>query len=88
MSSKAPSFAETVKTNKSSRSRRAKSRKSGGTFGPATDCTTDSTSVFTFNLEDDSDYDQEERRLMPIFMSKPHLKKGNSHKALKFLGLA
>ncbi|KAM0275001.1 hypothetical protein ACHAQH_007649 [Verticillium albo-atrum] len=88
MSSKAPSLTETVKTIRSTRSRRSKSRKSGGTFGPAADRLADAVSLLTVNFEDDSDYDQEERRLMPIFMPKPHTRKGNNRKALKFLGLA
>lgn len=37
---------------------------------------------------DGSELDVEERRLMPMFDEPPRPRKGNSHKALKFLGLA
>lgn len=46
-------------------------------------------SFVTFDPAEDSDYDMEERRLMPMFMQKPSRKsRPNSRKALKFLGLA
>lgn len=48
----------------------------------------DAVSMYTFNPADDSDYDMEEMRLMPIFLQKPTRQKGSSSKALKFLGLA
>ena len=47
----------------------------------------DAVSVYTFDPRDDSDYDEEERRLMPMFMQKRKPRKGNSKKALQFLGL-
>lgn len=47
----------------------------------------DALSVFTFDPRDDSDYDEEERRLMPMFLQKRKPRKGNSKKALQFLGL-
>ncbi|KEY69549.1 hypothetical protein S7711_02084 [Stachybotrys chartarum IBT 7711] len=46
----------------------------------------DEPSVFAFDPAEDSDYDVEERRLLPVYMQKPP--RGNSRKALKFLGLA
>jgi len=43
----------------------------------------------TYDPAGDSDYDEEERRLMPIFIQKrSQVQKPNSRKALKFLGLA
>ena len=42
----------------------------------------------TYDPNDDSDLDIEERRLMPLFMRKPTATKPNSRKALKFLGLS
>lgn len=33
-------------------------------------------------------YDAEERRLMPMYMRQNEMRKGNSRKALKWLGLA
>jgi hypothetical protein len=85
-SSKAPSLAETVKTNKSGKSRKGgKSRKSPGKAGTPGN---DGESTLDLDFADDSDYDMEERRLMPMFMRKPVVRKGNSRKALKFLGLA
>jgi len=74
---KAPSIASTVKTGRSGRSRVSKMRRG-----------TDAQSVRTFDWGDDSDYDNEERRLMPMFMRKPPGRKGDTRKALKFLGLA
>ncbi|KAI9158670.1 hypothetical protein HJFPF1_06668 [Paramyrothecium foliicola] len=48
----------------------------------------DHASAYTFDLNTDQDLDMEERRLMPMYMHKPKPSKGNSSKALKFLGLA
>ena len=45
-------------------------------------------SMYTFDPTEDSDYDVEEKRLMPLFLQKPKKRKGDSRKALKFLGLA
>lgn len=78
---KAPSVAGSIKTVKSARIRRPGTSKSSKVGG-------DTASVYTFNPEEESDYDMEERRLMPIFVKRPQAKKGNSRKALKFLGLA
>ncbi|KAL0940898.1 gastric mucin-like protein [Colletotrichum truncatum] len=50
----------------------------------------DGASILTADVDYESDVDLEERRLMPLFMKKAaqtHTK-GNSRKALKFLGLA
>ncbi|KHN99224.1 uncharacterized protein MAM_02922 [Metarhizium album ARSEF 1941] len=41
-----------------------------------------------YNFDGDSDEDMDERRLMPVFMQKHLVRKPNSRKALKFLGLA
>ncbi|KAK2001881.1 hypothetical protein LX36DRAFT_569414 [Colletotrichum falcatum] len=48
----------------------------------------DDGSIMTVDMEFESDLDLEERRLMPMFLKKNHIRKGNSRKALKFLGLA
>lgn len=46
-------------------------------------------SIMSYDPTEDSDYDIEERRLMPIFLQKSSKQpKPNSRKALKFLGLA
>ncbi|KAI3398129.1 hypothetical protein diail_9751 [Diaporthe ilicicola] len=39
-------------------------------------------------VEDGEFYDEEEKRLMPMYMRQSELRKGNSRKALKWLGLA
>lgn len=81
--SRPPSVAETVKTFKSART--ARSRKSRRR-PPTAD---GGESIMTYDPAEDSDYDFEERRLMPIFMQKSSRRpKPNSRKALKFLGLA
>ncbi|PHH83383.1 hypothetical protein CDD82_1612 [Ophiocordyceps australis] len=49
---------------------------------------TDTSSMTTYDSADESDVDQEERRLMPLFLPRAKMLKPNSHKALKFLGLA
>lgn len=55
---------------------------------PGTSATTD-TSLFDYDPSNDSDYDPEERRLMPLFGHRARAaRKSNSHKALKWLGLA
>ncbi|CAN8103981.1 unnamed protein product [Discula destructiva] len=49
----------------------------------------DAETAYAVNAVDDGDfYDSEERRLMPMYMRKNELRKGNSRKALKWLGLA
>ncbi|GJC82537.1 hypothetical protein ColLi_05375 [Colletotrichum liriopes] len=48
----------------------------------------DDGSIMTVDMEFESDLDLEERRLMPMFLKKNNTRKGNSRKALKFLGLA
>ncbi|KAK1968790.1 hypothetical protein LY78DRAFT_736326 [Colletotrichum sublineola] len=64
--------------------RRLKSRK-----GDKKSLLGDDGSIMTVDMEFESDLDLEERRLMPMFLKKKsHLRKGNSRKALKFLGLA
>ncbi|KAJ4190855.1 hypothetical protein NW755_005066 [Fusarium falciforme] len=81
LSSRAPSIAETVKTIKSVKSKlsRGKSRRKPSN--------SDAQSILTVYL-DDSDWDQEDRRIMPILSKKPDMRRGNSRKALKMLGLA
>ncbi|KAF4468451.1 gastric mucin [Fusarium albosuccineum] len=81
MSTRTPSIAETVKTAKSVKSKlsRARSRQKPSAA--------DAQSILTMYV-DDSDWDQEDRRIMPILSKKPEVGKGNSRKALKFLGLA
>jgi len=64
--------------------RRLKSRR-GGDSRPGLG---DDGSIMTVDMEFESDLDLEERRLMPMFLKKNHMRKGNSRKALKFLGLA
>ncbi|PHH62752.1 hypothetical protein CDD81_6740 [Ophiocordyceps australis] len=49
---------------------------------------TDVSSTTTCDLAEESDFDQEERRLMPLFLPKEKTLKPNSRKALKFLGLS
>ena len=78
--SRPASIAETTRTFKSMRSRHSRTSKRRPVG--------DAMSVYTFDPAEDSDYDAEERRLMPIFLQKRQVRKGNSRKALKFLGLA
>lgn len=73
------SIADTIKTRRI-KSRRADKKILG-----------DGASVLTVDMDYESDLDLEERRLMPMFMNKSpqqYRNKGNSRKALKFLGLA
>ncbi|KAI8219204.1 hypothetical protein K4K53_008423 [Colletotrichum sp. SAR 10_77] len=73
------SIADTIKTRRI-KSRRADKKILG-----------DGASVLTVDVDYESDLDLEERRLMPMFMKKSPQQsrnKGNSRKALKFLGLA
>lgn len=84
-SSRAASLAETVKTRKSSKSKHSRALSRTSRFRPPNgDCA----SFVTFDPAEDSDYDMEARRLMPVYMQKPRRRKGDSRKALKFLGLA
>lgn len=81
---KAASIAETIRTYRTTRTGRG-TKKSSKKPSPMAD----GESIMTFDPAEDSDYDMEERRLMPIFMQQPpKLQKPNSRKALKFLGLA
>ncbi|RGP75899.1 gastric mucin [Fusarium sporotrichioides] len=81
MSSRAPSIAETVKTAKSTRSKPYWSKSNRKTLAA------DARSILTMYI-DDSDWDQEDRRIMPLLEEKPSGRKANTHKALKFLGLS
>ncbi|KAL3960410.1 hypothetical protein ACCO45_005527 [Purpureocillium lilacinum] len=78
-----PSASGTVKTFRSIRSRQ--SRRANGNYAPSH---TETASIMTYDPNEDSDYDVEERRLMPLFMRKSPTLKPSSRKALKFLGLA
>lgn len=85
-STRAASIAETVRTFRTART--GKSTKKSKRRRPPT-AGEDGQSVFTYDPSADSDYDDEERRLMPIFLARHHRRpKPNSRKALKFLGLA
>lgn len=49
----------------------------------------DGASLYAISVVEDGEfYDEEERRLMPMYMRQKELRKGNSRKALKWLGLA
>ncbi|KJZ80155.1 hypothetical protein HIM_00005 [Hirsutella minnesotensis 3608] len=78
-----PSATGSFLTSKSFKSKhgRCKSRGNNTLHG-------DSASIMTYDPAEDSDYDLEERRLMPHFLRKAGTRKPNSRKALKFLGLA
>ena len=78
-----PSASGTVKTFRSIRSRQ--SRRANGNYAPSH---TETALIMTYDPNEDSDYDVEERRLMPLFMRKSPTLKPSSRKALKFLGLA
>ncbi|KAF5661286.1 gastric mucin [Fusarium heterosporum] len=79
--SRAPSIAETVGTTKSNRSKPSRTKSKSKT--PAAD----TRSILTMYV-DDSDWDQEDRRVMPLLERKSDRRKANTHKALKFLGLS
>ncbi|KAM0556025.1 hypothetical protein ACHAPJ_006006 [Fusarium lateritium] len=81
VSSRAPSIAETVKTAKSTKSRQSRSKSKRKPSGA------DTRSILTMYV-DDTDWDQEDRRIMPLLEEKQDMRKGNTRKALKFLGLA
>lgn len=80
-SSRTPSIAETVKTSISVRSRlsRGKAKKK--------QLPIDTQSVLTMDLSD-SEWDMEDRRIMPTLVRKAGPPNGNNRKALRFLGLA
>ncbi|UNI19800.1 hypothetical protein JDV02_005951 [Purpureocillium takamizusanense] len=78
-----PSASDTVKTFRSIRSRQ--SRRGNSNRAPSH---AETASIMTYDPNEDSDYDVEERRLMPLFMRKSPAVKPSSRKALKFLGLA
>lgn len=80
-SSRAPSIAETVKTARSTKSRRSRVEPRRKPWA------SDAQSTLTVDI-DDSDWDMEDRRVMPILMQKEDARYGNTRKALKFLGLA
>ncbi|KAG8417754.1 hypothetical protein J3458_005231 [Metarhizium acridum] len=80
---RAPSLAETLKTLKS-----AKSKFSQGRLRPKNNQQAEVESLTDCDFDGDSDDDMYERRLMPVFMQKHPVRKPNSRKALKFLGLA
>ncbi|KAL1865210.1 hypothetical protein Daus18300_007337 [Diaporthe australafricana] len=49
----------------------------------------DGASMYAVSVVEDGEfYDEEEKRLMPMYMRQSELRKGNSRKALKWLGLA
>lgn len=81
--SNAPSFTETLKTLGSGRSLRGRAMTRRRLRHRDTDSVADST-----DAGEESEFDLEERRLMPMFMHNPNERKGNTRKALKFLGLA
>lgn len=81
LSSRAPSFTETIRTMKSSRSKHSRLTKKRSVLSP------DGQSIMTVDLSD-SEWDLEDRRLMPTLVQKPDIHKSDSHKALRFLGLA
>ncbi|WQF81613.1 hypothetical protein CDEST_06627 [Colletotrichum destructivum] len=74
---KPPSIAETIM------SRRLRSR-----CGDKRSLLGDGGSIMTVDMEFESDLELEEKRLMPMFLKRSYERKGNSRKALKFLGLA
>lgn len=49
----------------------------------------DGASMYAVSVVEDGEfYDEEEKRLMPLYMRQSEMRKGNSRKALKWLGLA
>ncbi|KAG9257595.1 uncharacterized protein F5Z01DRAFT_616414 [Emericellopsis atlantica] len=85
-STRAASIAETVRTFKTSRTGKSTKNPKSKRGLAMTD---GAESIMTYDPAGDSDYDEEERRLMPIFIQKrSQMQKPNSRKALKFLGLA
>lgn len=87
-SSSRASITETIKTFKTLQSTRSRHSRNPSRTSRRRPPTADGASVFTWDPAEDSDYDAEERRLMPIFGRRQKKQKPNSRKALKFLGLA
>lgn len=81
LSSRSPSLAETVKASMSSKSKHSRFTARRKVT------TTDGQSMMTMDLSD-NEWDSEDRRLMPTLVKRPDIRKTNSHKALRFLGLA
>lgn len=80
-STRASSIAETIKTSRSIKSKLSLGKpKKRSPYA-------DTQSILTVDLSD-SEWDLEDRRIMPTLIRKPTPEKGNSRKALKFLGLA
>lgn len=79
-----PSAAESARTFKSGKSKQSRRKSRGNTTTPVAD----TASMMSYDPMDESDYDSDERRLMPLFLRKTGTRKPNSRKALKFLGLA
>ncbi|KAM0345882.1 hypothetical protein ACHAPU_005933 [Fusarium lateritium] len=79
--SRAPSIVETVRTTKSTRSKPSRTKSKSKPKAA------DTRSILTMYV-DDSDWDQEDRRIMPLLEKKSDKRKANTHKALKFLGLS
>lgn len=58
-------------------------------LGRAAEGRDDGASLYAMSVVEDGEfYDDEERRLMPMYMRQKDFRKGNSQKALKWLGLA
>lgn len=87
VSTRAPSVSDTLRTTRISKSRATHTRSRSKTSRRGKQAA-DAASMYTFDPAEDSDYDVEEKRLMPLFLQKPKRRKGDSRKALKFLGLA
>jgi hypothetical protein len=81
MPSRAPSIADTVKTARSTKSKLSRAKSNRRPLAA------DARSILTMYV-DDSDWDQEDRRIMPLLEEQSNGRKGNTHKALKFLGLS
>lgn len=83
VSLRASSFAETIRTLRSIQSKRSQAK-----LRTKSAPQVDTESLAGFEYFDESEDDMDERRLMPFFMQKRSIRKPNSRKALKFLGLA
>jgi hypothetical protein len=88
LSTRAPSVSDTLRTAKSSKSRIHSHTRNKSKASRRGKQAADAASMYTFDPAEDSDYDFEEKRLMPLFLQKPKRRKGDSRKALRFLGLA
>lgn len=74
-------------TRSLARHRAAAAARKGG--GGEEDGGEDAASMYAVSVVDEGEfYDDEERRLMPMYMRQSEMRKGNSRKALKWLGLA